>query len=299
MKKFSKILLVFVLFLTMMSNTYAYSRDENDKVVNLTAKTIISYALGFDTKGYLNDMKDVSIDDYEIWNKIVDYWNYIENDMIENKDIAPDGLPTNNHVFIVLGYALNEDGTMQDELIGRLNVALKSAKKYPNSYILVTGGVEKNGHTEGELMSKWLINQGIDENRIIVETKAPDTAGNASNSFEMLYTEYKGIKSCSLITSQYHLKRGSLLYYAESLLKAKELGVEPIEFIGNGNAGWVREDKVEESMFVKTYSLFSIAHCVSAVIGYFVKIVILLIVIIVLLIVWFVKRRKQRKSRFA
>lgn len=298
MKKVSKILLVFVLFSSMMSHTYAYSRDENSKVIDLVAKSIIAYALGFDTQDYLNDMKDVSLEDYEIWNKVVDYWDYIENDMIENKDIAPDGLPMNNHVFIVLGYALNEDGTMQDELVGRLNVALDSANKYPNSYILVTGGVEKNGHTEGELMSKWLIEQGIDDSRIIVETKAPDTAGNAANSFEMLYTEYKDIKSCSLITSQYHLKRGSLLYYAESLLKAKELGVDPIEFIGNGNAGWVREDKIEESMIVKAISFFSIAHCMSAVIGYIVKLAILFIIILVLLIIWFIKRRIQRKSRF-
>lgn len=39
---------------------------------------------------------------------------------------------------------------MQPELVGRLETALASAQKYPNSYILVTGGVKKNGWTEGD-----------------------------------------------------------------------------------------------------------------------------------------------------
>lgn len=295
MKRLSKILLSVLMISGLVSNTYAYSRDENSKVVKNVGQLIMNYALGLNTEKPLNKIKDISSDDYEIWNNVINYWDYIENDMVENIGGVPEGLPENNHVFIVLGYVLNDDGTMQDELIGRLQVALESAKKYPNSYILVTGGVEKNGWSEGQRMHDWLIENGLDEDRIIVEKEAQDTAGNAANSFEILYTQYPQITSCSIITSQYHLKRGSILYYAESLLKAKELGVEPIEFIGNGNAGWQREDKTEESLLIKAYSLSSIAHCTNAIVMNVLKIIVEILFVIVLLIIVIVKRRKKHK----
>jgi len=227
------------------------------EVKDIIGKLITLYSEGYrvDVIGQLEQLKVTSPEYYEIWNSVIEYWDWIESDMIENIDVAPNGIQNpEKHAFIVLGFALNEDGTMTDELIGRLQVAKASAEKYPESYVLVTGGVEKNGWTEGRRMRDWLVENGIAESRIIVEEKAPDTAGNATNSFEMLYKNYD-VNSVSLITSQYHLKRGSLLYYAESLLKAAELGVEPIKFIGEANAGWYREDKTYEPLSLKALSL--------------------------------------------
>lgn len=191
-------------------------------------------------------------------------WDWIENDMEENLDVAPDGLPDDNkHAFVVLGFALTSNGEMKDELIGRLEVALKSAEKYPDSYILVTGGVEKNGWTEGDRMHDWLVEHGVSEERIIVENEASNTVGNAANSFEIMYNDYD-IDTFSMITSQYHLKRGSIFYYTMSQLKAKELGKDPIEFIGEGNAGWYREDKTEESLSLKARGMYKIADVEKA-----------------------------------
>lgn len=52
-------------------------------------------------------------------------------------DVLPDGLPdTDELCIVVLGFQLNPDGSMRDELINRLNVALRSAEKYPNAYIV-------------------------------------------------------------------------------------------------------------------------------------------------------------------
>ena len=55
----------------------------------------------------------------EEWEKIMEYWDYVNT---------------------VLGFALNDDGIMKDELVGRLQTALASAQKYPNAYVAVTGG---------------------------------------------------------------------------------------------------------------------------------------------------------------
>ena len=59
------------------------------------------------------------------------------------------------------------------ELADRLNVALASAEKYPNAYILCTGGgtASKNAKvTEAGQMAQWLTDRGISQERIITET---------------------------------------------------------------------------------------------------------------------------------
>ena len=73
----------------------------------------------------------------EEWEKIMEYWDYVNTDM----NVNVDGLPNDDSLCItVLGVALNDDGTMKDELVGRLQTALTSAQKYPNAYVAVTGG---------------------------------------------------------------------------------------------------------------------------------------------------------------
>ena len=42
--------------------------------------------------------------------------------MTLHKNVAPDGLPqTPDHAFVVLGYALNSDGSLRKEAKGRCN----------------------------------------------------------------------------------------------------------------------------------------------------------------------------------
>lgn len=107
----------------------------------------------------------------------MDYWSYVNTDMPVNLNVAPDGLAQDDSLCIViLGFALNSDGTMKDELIGRLETGLASAEKYPNAYVVVTGGGTAAGNpnvTEGGLMGEWLLEHGLDEERLIVEDQAP------------------------------------------------------------------------------------------------------------------------------
>lgn len=113
----------------------------------------------------------------------MEYWDYVNTDMNVNVDVLPDGLPNDDSLCItVLGVALNDDGTMKDELVGRLQTALASAQKYPNAYVAVTGGgTAKNNlnATEADQMAAWMIANGLDENRLIVENKSKSTVQNA------------------------------------------------------------------------------------------------------------------------
>ena len=259
MKKLGKAILGLALALSMCFSMFIPVYAEGETVDTLVGSLIGYYRDGArtDVLRTLDTLKEVSKDDYDQWQSIIDYWDWIENDMVENIGVAPDGLPNDNtHAFVVLGFALKSDGTMQPELVGRLETALASAQKYPNSYILVTGGVKKNGWTEGDRMHDWLVEHGVADNRILVENKSANTAQNAEFSFDILYN-HPTIKSISMITSQYHLKRGTILYYAESLIRARELGKTPIKL--NGNAGCYREDKTSETLSQKASSLSQIA----------------------------------------
>ncbi len=51
-----------------------------------------------------------------------------------------------NHLFILLGYTLDDEGQMQETLINRLEHALKLLKN-PTAKIIVTGGVPKKENT--------------------------------------------------------------------------------------------------------------------------------------------------------
>ena len=160
----------------------------------------------------LDELEDVDAAEAEVWGQIMDYWSYVNTEMDVNLDVAPDGLPDDDTLcFVVLGYQLNPDGSMRDELIGRLSVALASAEKYPNAYVACTGGgtaADNPNATEADQMAAWLIEQGLDPDRIIVENKSSSTVENAEFTYRILREEYPEIDSLALITSDYHIPRG-------------------------------------------------------------------------------------------
>lgn len=135
-----------------------------------------------------------------------------------NTDV-PDGLPQKDHAIVILGYALADDGTMKQTLIERLNAGLKIAERYPNSKIIVSGGVPKQGVTEASAMSEWLISKGIDKERIILEDKSTDTVENGLFSTAKL--EDAGLKDVTLVTSASHMRRALTVFNEASDLQDK------------------------------------------------------------------------------
>ncbi|MCR5718794.1 MAG: YdcF family protein [Oscillospiraceae bacterium] len=173
----------------------------------------------------------------ELWKNIMDYWKYANTELPVNTDQLPEGLPDDNTMALaVLGFELNDDGTMQDELIGRLTVALNCAQQYPNAYVICTGGgTAKNNPdvTEGGLMGEWMLEHGLDESRLIIEDKSRTTAENASNSYDILLKDYPQVNSVVLISSSYHIAWGSLLFESAFLKSASEKQTPEIHVISN------------------------------------------------------------------
>nr|WP_204539943.1 YdcF family protein [Peribacillus deserti] len=122
----------------------------------------------------------------------------------------PADLPQQKHAIVILGYALADDGTMKEPLIERLKAGLSIAKKYPNSKIIVSGGVPKQGVTEADAMNKWLTEQGVSKDRILMENNSTDTVENALFTHDIL--EKQGLKDVTIVTSASHIRRALTVF---------------------------------------------------------------------------------------
>ena len=199
----------------------------------------------------LKDLTDADKVTGTKWKEIIDIWSSEELGQPLNYDVLPDGLPdTDELCIVVLGFQLNPDGTMKEELVERLTVALNSAKKYPNAYIVCTGGgtaSENKSASEAGEMAKWLFEQGIEKKRVIVEDNSITTAQNAIFTYDILTSLYPSVKKLAIVSSDYHIATGELLFKAESILRANAPGNEKLEVISN--AAWKAPSGSLSTMF--------------------------------------------------
>ena len=184
----------------------------------------------------LGEMAAAYPDDAQRWAKIMDRWRTLDERIAVNIGVLPDGLPdTDELCIVVLGYKLKANGTMQNHLKDRLKVALNSAKKYPNAYVLCTGGgtaSKKKSVTEAGQMSSWLKKQGIPKSRILVEKASRTTAGNAKLSLELLQQKHPEIKYLAIVSGDYHVKVGVLLFEAAAILRTEPGAEPPVQVVG-------------------------------------------------------------------
>lgn len=265
LKKMSKALCaLFVSLSVMLSGLPAiHASQSSQELIGELIRYYAAYQESAETDimRVLDELEDVDAAEAEVWGQIMDYWSYVNTEMDVNLDVAPDGLPDDDTLcFVVLGYQLNPDGSMRDELIGRLSVALASAEKYPNAYVACTGGgtaADNPNATEADQMAAWLIEQGLDPDRIIVENKSSSTVENAEFTYRILREEYPEIDSLALITSDYHIPRGCLLYNARLLLSAYEAGDKLLTI--DSNAGYRAGHEGYESVALKANGVCQIA----------------------------------------
>ena len=239
MKKIYK-LLICVLVLTMITGCSQATSKRNAKEI---IEDMILYYGTYESKSkdkvndLLEELEDVDSSKAKQWDEIMKYWQTNHEKLEINNDVLPDGLDKSDKLcIVVLGYQLNDDGTMQDELIGRLKVALDSANKYPNAYVACTGGgtaKDNSNVTEADQMAQWLIDNGLNKDRLIIENKSSSTVENAKFTYNILRKKYQDIDKIAIVTSDYHIERGSLLYKAQLVLSAAKNNDKSIQIVSN------------------------------------------------------------------
>lgn len=208
----------------MGTRAWIHSRTSPRTEAEIIYDLVRSYELGLGSRAkanLVNELDEVNPGSAEKWKQIMEYWQNADADMPENKGVLPNGLEDSEKLcIIVLGFQLNADGSMKDELIGRLECAKRSAEKYPSAYILCTGGgtAASSMTTEAEAMAAWLEGNGISKQRILVEPHSLSTSQNAIYSCKLLSEQYPQVTQAAIISSDYHLPWACALFYAQFLL---------------------------------------------------------------------------------
>lgn len=199
----------------------------------------------------LKELRSVDPDAAERWESIMALWKTVNTGLTIHENVLPDGLPNTDELCIVaLGFQLNPDGSMRDELIERLTVVLNSAEKYPNALIVCTGGgtaAEDEAATEAGKMAEWLVANGVAAERVIVEDQSVTTAQNAIYSYNVLTERYPQVKQLAIVSSDYHIATGTLLFEAEAVLRAEKAGGEVMHVVSN--AAWKAPSGSLSAMF--------------------------------------------------
>ncbi len=209
----------------------------------LIERVVVSYAdSGTIDEQALAELTDLDPELGKKWTLIMHLWE-------EPVDVCPrlsDDLSGDDSLCLVaLGFQLNPDGTMREELIERLKVLLAAAEQYPQALIVCTGGgtaADDPAATEAGRMAEWLKVQGVDPARIIVEDHSLTTAQNAIFTFDILEERYPQVKQLAIISSDYHIATGVLLFGAEMILRDSDIEIA-------GNAAWNAPSGTLSAMF--------------------------------------------------
>ena len=235
MKKLTAFILAAVLCLTGSAAAAA----EKPASWEIIEKIVVLYAAEGENAAdrisqLLGELEEVDASASKQWTEILFLWN--NSELTINKDILPDGLPDTDELCLVaLGFQLNPDGSMKEELIHRLETLKRSAEKYPKAMIVCTGGGTARDNpsaTEAGKMAEWLRENGVEPSRIIVENRSQTTAQNAVYTMDILEKDFPQVSKLAIISSDYHIATGVLLFGAEAILRDRS----DVEILSN--AAW-------------------------------------------------------------
>lgn len=112
--------------------------------------------------------------------------------------------------MIILGAKVNKDGVSKTLKL-RLDKAIEYYNKNKDVNIIVSGGQgEDEITTEASAMKIYLVENGVDEENIILENKATTTLENIIFSKEIMEDLNLGNRAL-IVTSDYHLLRGRFI----------------------------------------------------------------------------------------
>ena len=218
------------------------ARRYTEKTYKLVSDMVYTYRVlvedGTDEVNRL--VENLKTEDPELgaaWESIMAYWAYVNTDLEIHTGVIPEGLPEDDSLcFVVLGYELLYDGNMAPELIGRCELALACAERYPNACLALTGGGTALGNktaTEAGVMEAWFTAKGLPAERLILEDRSKTTADNAQFTCAILAEGYPQIKNLVIVSSDYHIQMGCLLFEEEAFLFAWENGTTPYSVVSN------------------------------------------------------------------
>lgn len=122
-------------------------------------------------------------------------------------------------VAVVLGNKVELSGEPSERLKGRLNKAIELYEKGYFEYIIVSGGIGKEGYDEAEIMKIYLVEKGVQEDKILVDSEGYNSLMTAQNAKKIMNN--MNFDSITIITQFYHISRTKLAF--------EKVGVENVQ----------------------------------------------------------------------
>ena len=149
---------------------------------------------------------------------------------------------------VVLGAQTHGDRPSRT-LRERLDLAYDYLMEHPDAVCFVTGGQGRDEtYTEAYVMHKYLLEKGVDENRVVMESAAHNTRENLIFSRELARNMGVDTESVLIITSEFHLCRAK---YIAGTLNMRAYG------LGSTTTPWVLKvcyELREVFAFVKAFA---------------------------------------------
>ena len=228
------------------TRSYPLVRGYSEKTYRLVSDLVYTYAAKQDAgiAELLRLLEELKAEDVAMeaqWHEILNYWRYVNNDFAPQAGEIPEGLAEDDSLcIVVLGFQLEPDGSMAEELRGRCETALACLSRYPRALLAVTGGGTAFGNrsaTEAGVMAAWFFEHGVDAGRILQEDLSLTTADNAVFTGALLRGSAPQVRQLLIVSSDYHLPLGCLLFEEQAILYAHEEGTKPFTV-----AGWAAWD---------------------------------------------------------
>ena len=124
-------------------------------------------------------------------------------------DIAP------SDVAIVLGNTVRPDGTPSNRLAARLDRAVELWENGTVDAVIVSGATGKEGVPEGDAMRRYLVEQGVPGDRIVVDNAGVDTSATARNAATIMAG--RNYDSAIVVTQYFHIPRARLAMEREGI----------------------------------------------------------------------------------
>ena len=117
-----------------------------------------------------------------------------------------------------------------------LNSEQNKAVRQLDGPVLILAGAGSGKTATMTHRMAYMIENGVDPERVIVEDKSLTTAQNAIYTFDILKARYPQVKELVIVSSDYHIATGTLLFGAEAILRAEKAESEEVKVVSN--AAW-------------------------------------------------------------
>lgn len=111
---------------------------------------------------------------------------------------------------VIMGNKVNEDGTLSTRLAKRVDCGLQLYQKGRVKRLLVSGGLGKEGHYEGDKMRDYLLKNGAPDSIIIVDNQGNNTTLSVANTLRL--QDSLRFKSVIVVSQYFHLTRSKMLF---------------------------------------------------------------------------------------